>query len=364
MSSQIVGANRVTYTVYPENLTPWTLFYIKGLGGVGVPVSDTDVPPRVEDSIQQQIIAFPHFDLVLQADPNTSRDSHLNDELAKFGDHCLCHVDIAVEDLAGFRMLYGEILDQLPPTLAARVHFVSAQGQSPWNIQAAENGALLNRIDHLTFVCHSNQVNNRLKIWKGFGSGRAKVIRVNRGNGRDKNLDSLLLRTVVFNKGQIGREIGIAIACGTDGRTEISQVNMFIAANGVDEVQHIAFDVPDIKTFYKYFVGTLGGNLMDEPVVVVDKAGGLDAQVFALPFSGRNAAEGQYAEYRARNLQKEAGIEFRQFGAVQLHDMVRRASKRPPKPMINFGDPRWNLPVASLRIPRIRIPTKTQEQYE
>jgi len=305
--SQITGIERLTYIVEDKRLQTWAFdIYRDGLGGR---ISSANVSPR------HIIIDFPEFQIELKSNAGRVRETE------RLGDHFLSLVSIGVEDIEGFKQQLAEAFRNAPPMLLRRVCFVQHELQE-WGKEERQR-AWLKRVDHLTFPVPEDRVGSRILFWEMLGG----VPDEQKSTGQYPD-EELVLQGVMFENKSLAKKLGIALVAGIDGATERAQVVRFLDANGLDQVQHVAFDVGDMETFWPHFL-CIGGNLLDDPIIAPDGA----IQAFGWPYSGRNAAEGQYPEFLDRL--KSGTVKFQQRSLEGLHAMQIAASKLPPKPLFN-----------------------------
>jgi len=331
MQSLLTGVERIVYIVKEENLRLWAAKYCALGGRIIGQRADIDTPASVTRALRRVIIEFPEFEIELQAGVNGTQDSSLVAEVQKFGEHCLSRVMLRVEwageHIQKFRAMYDTLsMWEHAPALHDKIKLVSRNPQRLWN-EDAQQAASLKRVDHLTFPVPVDQMDSRRAFWEALG-GEAQEVKTVGTYPADK----MILQGIFFNKGVPGKEFGIALVAGIDGKEELSQLTKFLRANGPDQVQHVAYDVGDMAVFCSHFT-TIGGNLLAEPIVAPDGA----VQAFGWPYSGRNAAVGQYPEFLAHKIGK--GVNFQQVSLDELHAMVKNASKRKPRQLFSNCPP-------------------------
>lgn len=307
--SQITGVERLLYVVEGSKLETWAHdIYQDGLGGQIIDITG------VADG-RQITVEFPEFQILLKSDPGFSS------QIEVFGDHYLSKVTLGVENIEEFHRRYDVLLTHFPSTLRRKVDFTQHSLRT-WD-ETEKQGALLKRIDHLTFPVPMNQMDSRRAFWEMLGG----IADEQKRTGQYPE-EELVLQGVMLENKNFGKKLGIALVAGVNGPIERAQVVQFLEANGLDQVQHIAFDVGDMEVFWPRFT-SIGGNLLADPIVAPDGA----IQAFGWPYSGRSASNGQYPEFLDRNTTGE--IKFQQLSLEGLHEMQKAASKKDPKPLFD-----------------------------
>ena len=293
------GVSSVTYAVREDTIKQWAWFWIEGLGGQLVRQESGGQATGASGGVRRWQIHLDGFDTVLVSCIDRQGASRLQAFTETFGDHAVLSVDYALNDLAEFQAHLRENpnirVPGSPLGSSEGLNGVERKGGARHQMPASQS--LLRRVDHVTYAATRDTMDELAAFWVD-GMGGALVLK-NDDVRPDDPADSMMLWGIVLNRGVPNEELGIALVAGID-REQVSQVTRFVAKNGPNMVQHVAYDVGDMASFRKYFEGEFGAHLLSETLVVPDGFGGYVRQVFGRGYEAGNAAEVGFPEFVER----------------------------------------------------------------